>query len=315
MPPEHVINPFLLPQCGNGKPQLLCPWRIPDHSEYYAAIKGTERPFDEFVASVNDMAVLSDDGQMVLAVGGHGCGKTSLINRCVRHVQLMLPKEARALVVPVSNPIGGPTGLTNRMKFVCEAITDGLESDRVVATPEQIGRLNAVVDQPDRFYRKLGDTLDDAIVLIVLLPSTDLLDEILTYAQLVPRKTLLLIESASFSTKEDVFRPAGIKSVAAPMTLEVERIRLDEIRTFVRHRLDHPRHQGMVYPNVSDKALEWVRTLGFPYTIGLLQNVFASLYARLLENGADYDPSRDVTEQEITRMTMDILPGKGEPLS
>ena len=67
-------------------PQPLNPKNNPDDFNKYADVDGTGTAFDLFRASFK-RNIYKNNGAFYLAVGPEGCGKTSLINRCVAYFE------------------------------------------------------------------------------------------------------------------------------------------------------------------------------------------------------------------------------------
>ncbi|MBP2326283.1 hypothetical protein JOF56_006668 [Kibdelosporangium banguiense] len=306
----HAINPFLLPPCGGVRSKPLCPWRDPEHESYYVAIADSQDAFEKFKARMTDVVSLQQRGHFVLVVGEQRCGKTSLINRCVHWLDGALPKTGvRPVRVDLTGgaPIGKPQSAANRMKFVCERIRDELEVGDQLLTDNDLEKLAAMTDQPERFFPRLGRVLADSVVLVVLVPRIhELMDEVLDYASMVGQRMILLSESSLLSGK-DVLAAADPET--QPLVLDVGELKTDDAIAFVRARLARPG----IYPMVADEVFEWLRNeqLKF-YTIGSLQSVFSRLYGDLLENDPTYGTDRTVAPPEIVRALLRYLRENGD---
>lgn len=86
-PNERRPNPFHLPGLGNTSRGPLRPWKY-DHERYYHPVDNTQTAFDKFRSFLpNPGAELVDRGRLVVVTGGTGCGKSSLIHRCVHELR------------------------------------------------------------------------------------------------------------------------------------------------------------------------------------------------------------------------------------
>jgi ABC-type uncharacterized transport system fused permease/ATPase subunit len=75
-----MLNPFALLQLPGRHP--LCPWRLEQHIDYYSSVDHIGAAIKHFETAINSWNT-SATGNAVFVSGDDGCGKSSLIHRCV----------------------------------------------------------------------------------------------------------------------------------------------------------------------------------------------------------------------------------------
>lgn len=178
-----TANPFQIPHC-DGTKSPLCPWRWPEHDEWYVDIDG----FPEAVRRFKEALVNSagrDDGQFFVVHGETGTGKTSLIHRCVdeaskqRNATLQEP-ERRKYIVDLSRyeMRSESTETTARLNEVAREVFRLLKKEKIADSGEswKASPEDSIPGFDYRyFYQKVADDLlaSTGRTLIVILPPLD----------------------------------------------------------------------------------------------------------------------------------------------
>lgn len=81
-------NPFEVPDLPQQSLRPLMPWLYREHGAYYVPVDDTQAGYQRFEGFLRKpLQDLTRGGRLVVVTGGSGCGKTSLIHRCVDYVQ------------------------------------------------------------------------------------------------------------------------------------------------------------------------------------------------------------------------------------
>lgn len=78
-------NPFAVPDMVSPH-QPLTPWAEATHGTYYVEVDRTEEAFQSFLDEAGEVTDLVRRGGLVVVSGNRGCGKSSVLNRCVHWV-------------------------------------------------------------------------------------------------------------------------------------------------------------------------------------------------------------------------------------
>src|SRR5262249_33206074 len=136
-------NPFVLPTMELNPLQPLVPWKVPEHGGYYVPVDDTQAAYNTFQAAVNHPRTLRDHGRLVVVLGGTGCGKTSVLARCIGWMTAELPTigvEPFVLECNLSVDEGRPTDRKQRMSAVCRQVVN-LASRRLSLDPSFVAEL------------------------------------------------------------------------------------------------------------------------------------------------------------------------------
>lgn len=98
--PEGVApNPFQVPDLPQKSLRPLTPWKYPEHEGYYVKVDNTHQSYEEFERFLaTPLEDLERGGRLVVVAGESGCGKTSLIHRCVDYIKREISPSPCAVV-------------------------------------------------------------------------------------------------------------------------------------------------------------------------------------------------------------------------
>ncbi|PPK67615.1 hypothetical protein V5P93_005358 [Actinokineospora auranticolor] len=301
-PPKAEVNPFLLPGWESSPLRPLCPWERPEDEGYYVPINHTAEAYEEFTAQMGALRWLDSGGRLTLVTGDSGCGKTSLVNRCVGWLLRALQERyQRGVVVDLSLGPKTRQSVDERMAGVCALLFDRLLQEKVL-DGERAAALRERLAQPERFYRYLAGELPDEVVLVVLLPATDLVDEVVSYAHLAGRKTLFFTESSYLDERHaHLVRQGTAKVPIPPVALRVGSLRTGDVARFAADRLG--RHDRGHFPTMSATT---VRSMAGPLrSIAMLQRVLSGVYEDRKNRGDRYSDTDEITFADITEYFYD----------
>lgn len=276
------MNPFSIPGAGAIPAPPLCPWAdgTSEHENYYVAVDNTQRAFEAFEAALTDSQDVLRVGWFVLATGGEGCGKSSLVNRCVHALHKRLTAESLNVTIASATTRPERASTTHqRMESVCQYVID-LPEVAALLSPDLVERLDECCSNPARFYRRLGDALPDNRVLVVLLPPSELAEEVRRYVELSRSKIVFFAESSDDDVAKDA---AALTSAQARITtLAVNPLVDGDGRCFSKARMN--RHDGGG-PKVDAEAAERMVAAclsGRGLPIGRLQSLLYEAYEEAL---------------------------------
>jgi len=246
------LNPF---------PSLepLCPWEEQEHTGHYAEVDHSQVAFEDFQKAVSDGRVLTRKGMVVLTTGGSGCGKTSLMHRCAHwldaHWRDGHPSACQA--VQIINLTGdGRKGSDSeqRVRHIFERFADELE---LHLKPEEVQLLTDRRGDADRLAPALSKVLSaKSTIAVVLLPSSEVPDEVERYAGLVRKNILFLAETAFDNVAEHCGRRLGPTSATPVPQLRVGELTVEDGWRYVSHHF--ARHAGGPLPTVTEETMRTV---------------------------------------------------------
>jgi energy-coupling factor transporter ATP-binding protein EcfA2 len=231
------VNPFLVPRTGPRSRQPLCPWRVPEHESYYVPVDGTESGFQEFGDALSDYESVERAGRLVLVYGESGCGKTSLINRCVSRLVDTLPAGIAPIIVDLTRVSSSTKTVPQRMREVCAELTAYLSDRELAEAP-------VPPPGPDTSLRTVYRRISEALrrlpaVLIVLLPPTgDSVGELAEYADLVQPRIVFFAESSEVEAVKKTLDGMHPTLRDELIVLQVGPLEPEDGWTLVRSRLD-----------------------------------------------------------------------------
>jgi energy-coupling factor transporter ATP-binding protein EcfA2 len=196
------MNPYVIPGLEATPYAPLCPHRDEQHDTFYVQVDGTETEYSRFRETMNSVPWLTEKGRLVVVTGEPGCGKTSLIHRCAAWLRDELAKVHLTGEIFTLTDSGEPNqSMMLRMEHVVTDLVDNLRDERrgislrhIEALELKIREAREIQDTSDRqvrhaalmdrVYRYLmNDALPaDRVAIVLLPPSSDLVDEIKSYA-------------------------------------------------------------------------------------------------------------------------------------
>lgn len=296
----QVDNPFQIPRMTPDPCQPLRPWEVPAHLDYYVPVDKTEAAFSEFQRQTRSPESLVAHGRLVVVVGGQGCGKTSLINRCTASIHETLVNIGVTPVIADLTTEGmSNQTIPDRMRHVCTILIDQLTLEQRLDN-NTLDELTGRIDSPERVYPLLSRALKrhadagDNLAVVVLLPPSDLVSEIIKYAGLV-RPRLLFFAESSYLEAHSGWQSRLPPAPAPPIALAVGILETRDGYVFSEERLRH--HGDGRMPRVSEKTMNKLQDYKPSLTIGQLQRLLFGVYEDLL--GRD-TPVTEVTLEHIT---------------
>lgn len=252
------MNPFILPERPVDDSRPLCPWLIPEHSDYYAEVDNSLVAFTEFKQLVASDSSFSRSGRLVLVTGPEGCGKTALIHRCASHLLNTLADTTgvRPLVFDLTTQGQSGADIQTRVQHACHRILDELELSGRLTQPE-IDALHKRRESPDTAFPFVSRILaNNNITIIVLLPPTELVEEITKYSTLTNENLVLFCES-SYQPVERFAESIRNGSSSLNVTcLSVGVLNVDDGWRFVESRLSQAARAGIALPAISMDTIQ-----------------------------------------------------------
>jgi hypothetical protein len=309
------VNPYLVPGMENRPNGTLCPFRHPDHEGFYVPVDHSETRYFEFTDTIGDSSSLLEDGRLVIAYGREKCGKTALLNRCAKFVADDLEnRDKRGVVISLSDESSANFAVEDRKKNVFRFVLDEIRKQDLVEASD-LRELQSRQDDLVFAYKYLSDCLPASAVVIVLLPSVEVVQELADYAALVRPRMLLLAESSYVDEVDRAWRDIrGASPRVEPIRLMVDRLRVEDGWAFAeaRQKLDE---EGRKYPKVTEETMRRVTDALKP-SIGQLQRLLHGVYREILEQRASGDAliSPELDEVNYEHITDFFLRASGQGL-
>jgi energy-coupling factor transporter ATP-binding protein EcfA2 len=261
---EHrPVNPF----APVGYPRVallpLCPLKSDRDRHRYVSIDGLDAEWEKFVVEIDDLTAVRADGRLVLVTGESGCGKTSLIHKCVDLVcrQQNSTPDVKELVFDLTSclPKGNQQTMRERAEAVSEALVTDL-LDRPLVRKNLATELREDRSEPQRIYRRLARALQRKdVVLVVLLPEAgNRLKEVISYAnEFAGPGILFMIESADLDRKDVADIVEQLEGAMPPITLHLEQLKPGDAENYIAARLDHTKTPG-IFPQMGEELISEV---------------------------------------------------------
>jgi hypothetical protein len=238
-------NPFSLP--GRPDPGEALDPLSGDPAEVlkqYVDVDHTEEAFRQFSGIFPTPAELMKRGQLVVAMGMDGGGKSSLINRCAWAVKEKLDAAGlQPLLIDTRGQAAVTDEIEVRINQVADYVLLALRSEGMLTLEgSDLGRIESA---PAALYSRLGLLLKGNVVVLVRLPRAELIDEIVQYAQLShPRLVFFAELRGKFGL--DALRSGMEGSYhRRPIALEVGPLGAGHGEAFVNSRFEQSEHPNL----------------------------------------------------------------------
>ncbi|MEU4561839.1 hypothetical protein AB0F72_25935 [Actinoplanes sp. NPDC023936] len=294
-----MTNPFDIP--GQRDPlKPLNPVTDAHHDDLFIDVDNTKQAFEEFQSILDTDYAFERGGAMAIAVGDRQFGKTALLNRCAYWMQREIKarataarKKTTAHIIDLRFLAGDvPAALTapERVNTVCHHLMKKLHDSRHLAQPWQDeGQREANLVLP-----YLADKLTrDAVLIVMLPPTADVIDELVVYANLIPKRVVMLAET-SFVGRLEEYSARLKRAATVPVFLRLGVLRPEDGEKFFNQRRDRHASDRSI-AEAAPEVLRWLVTVK-PTSVGELQQVLYGLYDDVLRRRS---PAQQLTRDLI----------------
>lgn len=247
-------NPFSVPYLSALHFGPLCPWRHAEHDAFYSPVDHTQEAYSRFQDAVAAADVRAA-GLYVLATGGEGCGKTSLLHRCAawltQHASSAWALES--IIVDLS-PIREPqVPVSDKVVNAASYITDELAVQKTFDS-DLLEPLEQRFENPTSYMNYLEAQLAvNNRLLILLLPALELPAELEAYEPLVRKCSVVMAETA-YPDVIDRSKAYDQRAGLPIMRLSVDAItEVQDGWTFVSNRLGQRTEKSV--PTISEATV------------------------------------------------------------
>jgi hypothetical protein len=273
------INPFLVPKQQRQEDPLR-PWDIPEHEECYVDVDGVNEAYEEFQGEFTD-ADLSRNGRLVIASGPRGCGKSSLINRAGMWLRDHLETGGkRGVIIDLTNACGPQHDTEQRLTLTRHRLIKMLEREN--ALPDSVRERPQDDLAVELTYGDISLGLADDLVLLILLPRSEVIEELVRYSALAFANIVLFGEIDSTT---DVQRYRGEMSANGrpPVEMPVGILEIDDFWEYAKARQTRPDGSRIKGPT-TEEEMQKLRT-GEPefWSIKRLHMLVAGAYEAKLK--------------------------------
>jgi energy-coupling factor transporter ATP-binding protein EcfA2 len=292
-----AANPFEVKKL-NGPTQPLCPWRYPEHEAWYVDLDHTEEAYEEFQRQAETLGSPDEDeGKLLLVTGDTGCGKTAVANRCLGWLKESSKERFTVEIVDARSALlGAVLPVNERLTAVCDYVVGQLERKNFLNRAE-LNRLVANRIFPGRVFPHLGPGLIKGLVMVILLPSTEVPEEVIRYGGWVPERTLFVMESAHFDDKDLEVINNRLKDYGRLIHVHVGALKKGDFARFANDRLKRHAPTGG-YPRMSEKTLQSLE--GRSRSVSQMQIMLHGTYELLKTDPLEYGRTLLVTEEHIS---------------
>ncbi|MFC6085883.1 hypothetical protein [Sphaerisporangium aureirubrum] len=245
-----IINPFGFPDRPrrvNDTP--LRPWEKKNDGKWYVDIDDTETAFGEFQETFTRNGAVRQ-GHLVVATGGTGQGKTSLINRCVAWLQDHAAGDSSLQVFDFS---GGSSGLTvaeQEINFYQRLI--GRLKRPLRLTEHQVESLLASEVQTG--FDTLSELLPDIQgVALVLAPPLTNVAQVEMYAKLIRSDMIFFTEGQD----DDIIKSCARRSRSQDNVIRIQagELKPDDPQLFVQERTSRQIGDEDSFPDIPPEVV------------------------------------------------------------
>lgn len=323
------MNPYLIPGLEHTPTAPLSPHTNENHHMFYVAVDNTESEFRRFQDTMRSVGRLTEEGRLVVVTGKTGCGKTSLINRCAAWLRDKLTNEleSAAVIFPLTRSAKPDEHITLRMEQVITDVIDhlsnekhGVKTDDIdllnlrIKEIKEITRIRSVIDREDRQKQHIAlvdrvykyimqDALpDDRIAIILLPPSSDLVSEIIHYADFAKYPRIVFFAETDYVDDVQRMWPRiSTNDRMTPILLKVGPLNTGDGWTYAQAR-QGINSDDLSFPRVSEETMQRV-TEGSAVPIRRLHWLLYMVYNDLVSQNTpkDSSPLREVSFDHIAR--------------
>jgi hypothetical protein len=224
----------------------------------------------------------------VIATGPEGCGKTALINRCAWWAGSALERVGlTAAVVDARGDAIASQRTEARVQGVCRRLADRLRNRNLLQRSEEFLRYR---ENPEDVCSYLTDYLIPGTVVIVLLPPSEVKDELVVYAGLSEAKLMFFAEVREREQLDAVAEQLRLPGGRRATVLEVGPLAEAHGWLFVDNRMTRSGMRHSVPALTEDTMRQMTRARAI--SIGELQGLLYELYEEVL---ASTPPPSEVT--------------------
>ncbi|MDG4821727.1 hypothetical protein O7635_07655 [Asanoa sp. WMMD1127] len=305
------MNPFLVLGCADARTPLN-PGVHGSHEDY-ADVDHTKEQFEVFKNEFGTGEGVLRTGRLVVASGPAGSGKTSLVNRCVKHFLAKARECGRhPMVIDLRRDRLDRGETAERMRLLSERLVDELTVHDMINADGATAQRST---DPDRMFPLLSKELgENTIVAVLLPPSGDLIAELIEYARFARGKLMFFAETSFYRRLRDQRAEFHSAGGTAPLFLELGPLNETDGDLFLVHRLTRHRDEGGGWPdgaeppNPATGKLEKLVSER-PMSIGELQLLLHEIYDLLLTEVPQPELSDELFLRAVLRLS---APGSGE---
>lgn len=283
------VNPFSVPGAERDPARPLNPWEYPEQVAYYADVGGAGAMFEAFTERWRALDTVLASGGLVVAVGPEGCGKTSLLNRCIAWLaNSLLNSGVRPVIIDLTGSVWSHDSIVDRLVGSSRRLADHLTALHLLP-PGESDRLAAASSNPSELYKLIGRVLPRNLALILSMPPVgDLVGEIEEYSALAGRGVLIFAETAYFRPALERWPDISARSARAgiqPILLRVGPVGTSDGYAFIKSRLEARSSEG-VFPSMDDDTIRRFVDSSGTKTIRFLNKLLYSVYEERLQEGS-----------------------------
>ncbi|QXJ25552.1 hypothetical protein AGRA3207_007063 [Actinomadura graeca] len=276
----------------------LCPWESPEHTDHYAEVDHSKPAFEEFQKALADGSRVVRHGLVVLTTGGSGCGKTSLMHRCAAWVKGAPPPGHAAQIVDLTREGRSGWDSERRVRHLFERLADELES---LFDDDAMRMLDERRGDPDRVAPALSKALRAASeIAVVLLPPSEVPDEVVRIAGLTGKSMLLLAETSVEQVAAACAHTLGPACATPVPQLRVGELAAEDGWRYVSHHFARHRHRhgGGAWRDVTEDTMRTLVEKRGRMSVKELQMLLHGKYQEIADSGQANGP--DLTFEDFS---------------